>query len=245
MRVPELALDQRQCDPFVQQLNGVRVPQLVLVPTSAQASLSRHAEYADLREKSLLRPVKGTRAVGITKRPPRTPEATLGLVVLADYRHGADDHLLLVDHRRECDRARVRPGRGCCCSNSAAPRSRRRAAASTRSSGARSVLLVVRSGSAAPGAGGRVSAAAGCAERTIRRWMAITTTHATRLPQPWQRHSEVGAAARAEAVVARPDRARLDVSDRGTSSSSLDRQSRASTVTFVRRHGPHRRSPRL
>ena len=27
--VPELALDQRQCDPFVQQLNGVRVAQLV------------------------------------------------------------------------------------------------------------------------------------------------------------------------------------------------------------------------
>jgi hypothetical protein len=47
---------------------------------------------------------------------------------------------------------------------------------------------------------------------------------------------------RGEAVVARSDRARLDVSDRGRTSSSLDRQSRASTVTFVRRHGPHRRS---
>jgi hypothetical protein len=60
-----------------------------------------------------------------------------------------------------------------------------------------------------------------------------------------KRHSEAGAAARAEAVVARPDRACLDVSDRDMTSSSLDRQSRASTVTFVRRHGPHRRSSRL
>ena len=61
----------------------------------------------------------------------------------------------------------------------------------------------------------------------------------------WQRDSTARTAARAEAVVARPDRACLDVSDRGRTSSSLDRQSRASTVTFVRRHGPHRRSPRL
>ena len=74
---------------------------------------------------------------------------------------------------------------------------------------------------------------------------AVTTAWSTRLLQPWLRHSEAGAAARAEAVLPRPDRARLDVSDRGRTSSSLDRQSRASTVTFVRRHGPHRRSPRL
>jgi hypothetical protein len=39
----------------------------------------------------------------------------------------------------------------------------------------------------------------------------------------WQRHSQAGAAARTEAVVARPGRARLDVSDRDTTSSSLDR----------------------
>ena len=51
MRVAELALDQRQRDPLVQQLHGVRVAQLVLVPTSAQASLGRPGRYADLGEK--------------------------------------------------------------------------------------------------------------------------------------------------------------------------------------------------
>jgi hypothetical protein len=35
----------------------VRVAQLVLVPTSAQPSLSRHARYAELGEKSQLRAV--------------------------------------------------------------------------------------------------------------------------------------------------------------------------------------------
>ena len=51
--MPELALDQRQRDPFVQQLNGVRVAELVLVPTSAQAPLSRHGRYADPEEEAL------------------------------------------------------------------------------------------------------------------------------------------------------------------------------------------------
>ena len=37
---------------------------------------------------------------------------------------------------------------------------------------------------------------------------------ATSRLQPWQRHGEAGGAARAEAVVARPGRARLDVGDR-------------------------------
>jgi len=39
----ELSLDQRQGDPLVQQLNGVRMAQLMFVPTSAQPPLSRPA----------------------------------------------------------------------------------------------------------------------------------------------------------------------------------------------------------
>jgi hypothetical protein len=41
------------------------------------------------------------------------------------------------------------------------------------------------SGSAAPGVGDRVSEVAGCAERTMRRSPAVTTTQPTLLPQPW------------------------------------------------------------
>ncbi len=40
VRVPELALDQRQWDPFMEQLDSVGMAELVFVPTSAQASLS-------------------------------------------------------------------------------------------------------------------------------------------------------------------------------------------------------------
>ena len=53
-------------------------------------------------------------------------------------------------------------------------------------------------------AAGRLSAAAGCTEPTIRRSPAVTTTQSTRLPQPWQRrspcsegHRRAGAAERA------------------------------------------------
>ena len=45
---------------------------------------------------------------------------------------------------------------------------------------------LVRWGSAAPQAGGRLSAAVGCAERTIRRSPVVKTIQSTRLPQPWQ-----------------------------------------------------------
>ena len=41
MAVPQLALDQRERDTFVQELDSVRMAELVVVPTSAQASLSR------------------------------------------------------------------------------------------------------------------------------------------------------------------------------------------------------------
>jgi hypothetical protein len=59
VRMPELALDDRQRDPFVSHLDRVRVPELVIVPTSAQSPLSRPARYADLGEKRPLRAVRG------------------------------------------------------------------------------------------------------------------------------------------------------------------------------------------
>ena len=49
--MPELALDDVHRHPLAGELDRVRLPQLVLVPTSAQASLSRLARYADVREK--------------------------------------------------------------------------------------------------------------------------------------------------------------------------------------------------
>ena len=74
--MPEFALDQRQRDPLVQQLDRVRMAQLVLVPTSAQAPLSRPARYGDLVRKSLH---VGIYDVGITRAvvvilPGRFPE---------------------------------------------------------------------------------------------------------------------------------------------------------------------------
>jgi hypothetical protein len=55
MGMPELALDDRQRDPFVRHLDSVRVAELMVVPTSAQTSLRRHDRYAETVEKSLLR----------------------------------------------------------------------------------------------------------------------------------------------------------------------------------------------
>ena len=60
VRVAELALDQRQRDSLVQQLDRVPMAQLVFVPTSAKASLGRPAQYADRGEKRLLRAVRGS-----------------------------------------------------------------------------------------------------------------------------------------------------------------------------------------
>jgi hypothetical protein len=48
VRVPKLALDERQRDPLVQELDSVGMAELVFAPTSAQASLSRPVRYADL-----------------------------------------------------------------------------------------------------------------------------------------------------------------------------------------------------
>ena len=54
----ELALDQRQRDPLVQQLDRVRVAELMIAPTSAQSPLGRPHGYAEASEKSLLRSVR-------------------------------------------------------------------------------------------------------------------------------------------------------------------------------------------
>ena len=46
--VPELALDDVHRHPLARELNSMSMPQLMLVPTSAQPSLCRHARYADV-----------------------------------------------------------------------------------------------------------------------------------------------------------------------------------------------------
>jgi hypothetical protein len=82
----------------------------------------------------------------------------------------------------------------------------------------------------------------GCAERTTRRWPAVTATQSTSLPQALPLSGK-GIASRSSRE-SRSSRgapqgpARLDVRDHDRAPSSPDRQSRASTVTFVRRHGP-------
>ena len=60
---------------------------------------------------------------------------------------------------------------------------------------------------------------------------AVTTTRSTRLLQPWQRHSEVGAAASAEAVVPRPARARSDGGDCDSAPEFAGRRLPASVIT--------------
>ena len=55
VRVAELALDDQERDALTGHLDSVSMPQLMVVPTSAQPSLSRLARYADLGDKYLLR----------------------------------------------------------------------------------------------------------------------------------------------------------------------------------------------
>jgi hypothetical protein len=43
-------VDQRQHDALAQQLDRVGMAELVVVPTSAQASICRHLRYADVDE---------------------------------------------------------------------------------------------------------------------------------------------------------------------------------------------------
>jgi hypothetical protein len=57
--VSELTLQDWQRDTFAGEFNSVGMAKLVLVPTSAQSSLSRPARYADLVEKCLFRAVMG------------------------------------------------------------------------------------------------------------------------------------------------------------------------------------------
>ena len=56
--VSELALDDDERDAFVRHLDRMSVPELVLVPTSAQAPLCRPDGYAEAGEKSLLRRIR-------------------------------------------------------------------------------------------------------------------------------------------------------------------------------------------
>jgi len=118
--------------------------------------------------------------------------------------------------------------------------------ATARSSTSRSASPVLRDrpwGTAAPRAGGRL-AAAGCSERTTRRSGTVTATRSTRLPQSWQRHSEPGPAARAEAVVAPPGTNRPGCARSRQGTEFAESRFRASRATFVRRQRPYRRSPR-
>jgi hypothetical protein len=64
------------------------------------------------------------------------------------------------------------------------------------------------------------------------------------LLQPWQRYSEAGAAARAEAVVRPQGRARAGCARSRQDTEFAGSRFRSSTVKFVRRHGPSQRSPR-
>jgi hypothetical protein len=60
----------------------------------------------------------------------------------------------------------------------------------------------------------------------------------------WQRHSEPGPAARAEAVVAPPGTNRPGCARSRQGTEFAESRFRASRVTFVRRQRPYRRSPR-
>ena len=98
-----------------------------------------------------------------------------------------------------------------------------------RSHAARPAASVQRS--QAPRAGGRLSAAAGCGEHTARWSPTVTTTQSARLSEPWQRHSEARAAARAEAVVARSVAARPGCRHCDSALGLLGGRFRASTIT--------------
>jgi hypothetical protein len=47
MRMPELALDDQQRHALARHLDGMSMPQLMVAPTSAQASLGRPGCYVD------------------------------------------------------------------------------------------------------------------------------------------------------------------------------------------------------
>jgi hypothetical protein len=67
IRMPELALDNRDRDPFARHLDRVGMPELMLVPTSAQPPLGRLDRYAEPGEKVRARCDVGGVDVGITR----------------------------------------------------------------------------------------------------------------------------------------------------------------------------------
>ena len=111
------------------------------------------------------------------------------------------------------------------------PKPRRQAAASVQ-------------GSAAPRARGRLSAAAGCGEHTVRWSPTVTTTQSTRRSEPWQgiaspeQPREPKQSWRAQAPQAGCGRSRQGPE-------FAESRFRASRITFLRRRRPCRRSPRL
>ena len=100
VRVPELALNDDQRHTLVRHLHGVRVAELVVVPTSAQPPLCRPDGYAEGDEKSLLRRVWGPEIVGIFRGPRGISGECRGSVTarFGVEGFGAVDRLLFVGH---------------------------------------------------------------------------------------------------------------------------------------------------
>jgi hypothetical protein len=57
--MPELPLDDHQRDALTRHLDRVGMPELMLVPTSAQTSICRHLRYADAFDNDLLSRIHG------------------------------------------------------------------------------------------------------------------------------------------------------------------------------------------
>jgi len=75
----ELSLNDRQRHAFAIHLNGVRVPELVIVPTSAQASLGRPDLKPSLARESVHVGISGI-CSGFSARPERFELPTFGSV---------------------------------------------------------------------------------------------------------------------------------------------------------------------
>jgi len=98
--VPQLPLDDHHRHAFVREFDRVRMAQLMIVPTSAQASLRRHDRYAEAGENSLLRSVRALRKSAYSELLEKAQERVGGLIApgLGRERRGAVDRLLLVGH---------------------------------------------------------------------------------------------------------------------------------------------------
>jgi hypothetical protein len=95
-----LALDHDERDALVRHLDGVRVPELMLVPKSAQPPLSRSDGYAEAGEESLLGGCSRLGCVGISEVLEEFEERVGGSVAagFGVEGFGAVDRLLLVAH---------------------------------------------------------------------------------------------------------------------------------------------------